>query len=59
LYAAGSTVNGISGTALDLAASNSSTGQCLVISPSTFIGNEVAVASEDFVVRINKGQQLI
>lgn len=59
LYAAGSSVNGISATALDLAASNSSTGQCLVIGPSNFIGNEVAVASEDFVVRINKGQQLI
>ena len=58
-YAAGSSVNGISATALDLAASNSSTGQCLVLSPSQFIGNEIAVASEDFVVRINKGQQLI
>ena len=59
LYAAGSTVNGISAVALDLAASNSSTGQCLVISPSTFIGNEVNSTNEDYVVRINKGQQLI
>ena len=58
-YTAGSTVNGISATALDLAASNSSTGQCLVISPSTFIGNEVNTTNEDFVVRVNKGQQLI
>ena len=56
-YAAGSTVNGISKVAIDLAVT--STSQLLVLSPSTFIGNEVAVASEDFVVKLNKTVALI
>ena len=56
-YAAGSSVNGISKTAIDLAVT--STSQLIVLSPSQFIGNEVAVASEDFVVKLNKTNSLI
>jgi hypothetical protein len=47
----------VSGDLLDLASSTS--GQLLVLSPSPFIGNEVAVASEDFVVKIKSGQSIM
>jgi len=57
LYAAGSSVNGISADLLNLASSTS--GQLLVLSPSQFIGNEVAVASEDFIVKIKSGQSIL
>ena len=57
LYAAGSSVNGISADLLDLASSTS--GQLLVLSPSQFIGNEVGNASEDFIVKIKSGQSIL
>ena len=57
LYAAGSSVNGISSDLLDLASSTS--GQLLVLSPSQFIGNEVGSASEDFIVKIKSGQSIM
>ena len=57
VYAAGSTVTGISGDYLDLNASTS--GQLLILGPSTFIGNEVGNANEDYVVRIKSGQSIL
>ena len=57
LYGAGTSTNGVSGDLLDLASSTN--GQLLVLSPSPFIGNEVAVASEDFVVKIKSGQSIM
>ena len=57
VYAAGSTVTGISGDYLDLNATTN--GQLLILGPSTFIGNEVGVANEDYVVRIKSGQSIL
>ena len=57
VYAAGSTVTGISGDYLDLNATTS--GQLLVLNVSQFIGNEVGQSNEDFVVKIKSGQSIL
>jgi hypothetical protein len=57
VYAAGSTVTGISGDYLDLNATTS--GQLLVLNVSQFIGNEVGLTNEDFVVKIKSGQSIL
>ena len=57
IYAAGDSNNGISGVKLDLASSTN--GQMLIVGLDSDPTNEVAVASENFIVKIAKGQQLI
>jgi len=57
IYAAGDSANGISGVKLDLASSTN--GQMLIVGLDSDPTNEVAVASENFIVKIAKGQQLI
>lgn len=57
IYAAGDSTNGISGVKLDLASSTN--GQMLIVGLDSDPTNEVAVASENFIVKIAKGQQLI
>ena len=57
IYAAGDSANGISGVKLDLASSTN--GQMLIVGLDSDPDNEVAAASENFVVKIAKGQQLI
>jgi len=57
LYAAGDATNGISGVKLDLASSTN--GQMLIVGLDSDPSNEVAVASENFIIKIAKGQQLI
>jgi hypothetical protein len=56
-YAAGDSTNGISGVTLDLASSTD--GQMLIVGLDSDPDNEVAAASENFIVKIAKGQQLI
>jgi hypothetical protein len=57
LHAAGDSTNGISGVFLDLASSTN--GQMLIVGLDSDPDNEVAAASENFIVKIAKGQQLI
>ena len=57
IYAAGDSTNGISGVKLDLASSTN--GQMLIVGLDSDPDNEAAAASENFVVKIAKGQQLI
>ena len=57
IYAAGDSANGISGVKLDLASSTN--GQMLIVGLDSDPTNEVGVASENFIVKIAKGQQLI
>ena len=57
IYAAGDSANGISGVKLDLASSTN--GQMLIVGLDSDPDNEVAAASENFIVKIAKGQQLI
>ena len=57
IYAAGDSTNGISGVKLDLASSTN--GQMLIVGLDSDPDNEVAAASENFIVKIAKGQQLI
>ena len=57
IYAAGDSTNGISGVKLDLASSTN--GQMLIVGLDSDPDNEVAVASENFIVKVAKGQQLI
>ena len=57
IYAAGDSANGISGVKLDLASSTN--GQMLIVVLDSDPTNEVAVASENFIVKIAKGLQLI